>query len=167
MLRVSVSSTRYEETSPLRVTSSPSARDRSSVSIGEHCVAQHADAFDFDFDFIARLEAHFRLTEVADAFGCAHKNYVTGVKRHRLRDVRDERRNVEDQIARIATLKPRSVETLGDAQVVCGAEIGHGNDAGEQGAECVESLSAKPLLVGELNLASTDVVGNRVTEDGR
>src|SRR5439155_15340433 len=84
----------------------------------------------------------------------------------RLRDIADERRDVEDQVARARVLEHVAVQALLHAHVG-GVEVAGLDDPRADGAEGVEPLAAEPLPVAELRIARADVVRARVAKDAR
>src|SRR5262249_31481198 len=122
----------------------------------DHAVLEHADAGDLDLDDVGGIQ-------VADARGRARRDDVAGLERHVHARERDERRHVEDQIARRRVLANLTVDARDHAKL---RRIQPTDDAGPDRAERVEALRARPLTVALLEVADGDVVDARETHDG-
>jgi hypothetical protein len=94
----------------------------------------------------------------------AREDAIAGLQRQALRQVCDERRDVEEHVGRVVVLLGLAVHTCLDPQVV-GVNVGH--DAGTQRRKRIQALAHKNAAhghLGELQLARAHVVAAGVAQ---
>src|ERR1041385_3778906 len=111
-------------------------------------IAQHADAFDLDFDAIARVER-------PDARRRAGEDHIARLERHHRGDELEQHVAGEDHVARVAILADLAVPARGHRQR---GDVELGLDAGTEGREGVERLAARELDVFFLQVDRKSVV---------
>ena len=119
-----------------------------------------ADAADRDLDDVAVPERDRRVAEVSDPVRRSREDHVATLERDDVRDVGDERREPEDQVAGVAVLQHRAVDGLADLDLRL--ERLERDDLGLDRAERVVALAPEPLPVVELEVPGAHVVGRRV-----
>ncbi len=133
----------------------PPVERESAGGLGPHRVGQAAEVFDLDGDFVA-------VDQRADAGRRAGQDQVARDERHDRRDVGHQLAHREDHVAGGGHLAQLSVDGTGDQRV---GRLELGLDPRAERAESVEALAARPLPVGDLQVARRHVVGDGVTED--
>src|SRR3954452_8625347 len=123
-----------------------------------------ADAGDRDPHRVAALQELRRGKADANAGRRAGRDEVAGLKRQPGRDRLDERRDVEDEVARVRVLAQLAVDPASDVEVLRRDLVG-GRDPRPHRAEAVERLAEEPLLVVALPVARRHVVDDGVAED--
>src|SRR4029453_523566 len=88
-----------------------------SAPFGDNRIAQRADLLDLDLDHIAGLEPQRRLSEKAHAFGRARRDDVARGERREARDIRDDCRNIENEIGGAAVLDLDTVEERAQLEI--------------------------------------------------
>ncbi len=106
-----------------------------------------------------------RCPEDADARRRPGQDQVARLEREDRRDERDEPAHAEDQLGRVPVLEQLAVQPLHDPQPARVAELRHRHELRAERAERVEALRPRPLLVGALQVAGTDVVRAAVAGD--
>ena len=120
---------------------------------------------DLDRDLVAGLQQPRRVAEHADAGGRAGEDQVAGLERRRLRGVADDLVDPEDQVRGRRVLHRLAVQDRADPERVRIGDL-RSRDERPDGAERVRRLAARPLAVGELEVARGDVVRDDVAGDG-
>ena len=83
-----------------------------------------------------------------------------------LRELRDQARDREDHLRRVAVLLLDAVEAKGELEQICGSPISSGVTIhGPDRAAVVEALALEPLTVAALQIARRHVVERGVSED--
>src|SRR5581483_7003779 len=153
--------------SPLR----PSARDLSEGlsaghgRFGHHRVAEEADAVDLDLDDVAGVHGDRRRARLAAAARRPREDEGARGERAEAGGVGDETPDPEDELGRVPVLEHLAVQALDDAQPAPVPELRDGDEAVADGAERVEALSTRPLLVAVLQVARGHVVRTAVAGD--
>ena len=101
----------------------------------------------------------------AYAGGSAGGDHVAGLQRDHLRDVLDQLRNLENELAGVGFLQNLAADFERDIQRVRIGDLILGDDARPHGREGVEGLAHQPLRGGVLVIARADVVDDGVAED--
>ena len=87
------------------------------------------------------------------------------LERERVRDVGDEERHREEQVARVAVLQHLAVQPLHDTQAAAVAELRDRDELCAQRAKRVEALGARPLILAVLDVSRRHVVRAAVAAD--
>src|SRR6478736_5630819 len=135
------------------------------TSAGDHRIGDLAHAVDLDRDGVARLQQPLRVAEYADAGGRARQDQVAGLERRGSRGVADDLIDAEDEVRGRRVLQRLARDDRPDRERV---RVGHlgARDERADGAERVGRLAARPLAVGELEVASRDVICDEVAAHG-
>jgi hypothetical protein len=92
---------------------------------------------------------------------CRFANDVAELQGETCGNRRHQRRDTEDQVARIGILANLAVHPAFDVEIL-GIEIIAGRDPWAHRTECIERFAQKPLLVIALAIAGGDVVDDRI-----
>src|SRR5690242_10788226 len=126
-------------------------------SAEREAVLDRADAVDLDAIGVAVDEPLRRLEAHADAGRRAGRDHVARAERDAARARLDERRDVEDQVARGAALAQLGLAAAGHEPAaharVARVELVGRHDPRAHRAEGVEALAEVPLLVAHLHVA--------------
>ena len=95
---------------------------------------------------------------------CRFANDVAELQGETCGNRRHQRRDAEDQVARIGILAKLAVHPAFDVEIL-GIEIIAGRDPWAHRTECIERFAQKPLLVIALAIAGGDVVDDRISEN--
>ena len=131
-------------------------------------VLERANAFDFDFAHVPRLEQHGRgLARNAHAGRGAREDQVARLEGDDLRDEREQVRHAEDEFLRARILHRLAVQAELDAEVVRVEAFVRRHDHGPGRGEGVERLADGPLFffAAELPVPGTHVVAAGVAAD--
>src|SRR5437016_6204884 len=134
------------------------------VRLLHHAIAQHADAFDFELDDIARLE-EAKLLEPAAVADRARAEELARVQRLRARRVRDAVLELPVHVARIAAAPLLAVHARDHLEPVGIADLVGADEARAHGVAVIEVLA---LARAELarHLLRLLVARREVVEDG-
>src|SRR5437764_6149050 len=110
--------------------------------IGAHALPRGAEPVDAELDLVAGREVARRAVPQPDARRGARGDDVAGQERHKLTDVADEGRHVEDQLARRAALLGLAVHLEPELEIVHVADL---VGRGEKRPERREGIAALAL----------------------
>src|SRR5262249_14199657 len=102
-------------------------RSRGAV-LGDHGIAEDAQAIDFDLDDVAGLEPDGGFARHADTRRGAGEDQVAGLEGEDLREIRDQLVDPEDELAGGRVLHGLAVEPQADAQVVGVGDLIRGDE---------------------------------------
>src|SRR5215218_1422685 len=128
-------------------------------------VGQGAEAVDLDGDLVTVLEQDLRVPEDADAGWGAGRDEVAGLERDDPADVGDDVGDREDHLGGRGVLHRLAVAAAADAQLLGIVDLLARDEPRADRAEGVGRLAARPLAVGELQVAGADVVEADVALD--
>src|SRR3954452_19065321 len=137
----------------------------SSATAAPHRVAKGADAVDSHLDHVARTEKALGIAERSGARRRAGQDQIAGLQAGAGADVPEDRRDVEHHRADHVVLQGLVADRRPDPAGRRIADLVGGDQPRAERGEGVEGLRPGPLLLGELNVASRDVVGDRVGGD--
>src|SRR2546423_13302054 len=134
--------------------------------MGAQALPRGAEPVDAELDFVAGREVARRAVPQPDARRGARGDDVAGQERHKLTDVADEGRHVEDQLARRAALLGLAVHFEPELEIVHVADlVGRGEKRPER-REGIAALALHPLAAAlELEGALRVIVVQHVPGD--
>src|SRR2546423_2095764 len=139
--------------------------------MGAQALPRGAEPVDAELDFVAGREVARRAVPQPDARRGARGDDVAGQERHKLTDVADEGRHVEDQLARRAALLGLAVHLEPELEIVYVADlVGRGEKRPER-REGIAALALHPLaptleLEGALRVIVVQHVPGDVAQGG-
>src|SRR5208337_466529 len=133
-------------------------------------VAQLAEAFNADDNFIAWLQVARRFACKSDAARCSRGDHIARLQRYDARKVRHKIGNLEDQFPRIGMLQYLAAHAWSDNAEADIERMWIGDfiracEVRPHGRERVERLAQHPLRRERLNIAGADIVEGGVSEN--
>src|SRR5215831_6059798 len=130
-----------------------------------HRVPELSDSFDFNLHDIPGLHENRRISRESDPCRRSCRDDVANFKSHDLGNIRNEIRNVENQIPRIRLLHRLAVQTELDVETAPIAQLVARDEKWAHRRKRIKRLCPYPLAVTELQITRGHVVEDRITGD--
>src|ERR1051325_5604695 len=126
-----------------------------------YSVRKDTNTFKFDFDNIAGLHEHLRLSDKPDAARCPGGDDVARLERHHLGNKGDQVENLEDHVSGIRFLHRLPVQAELEIQPIAVTQGCSSDEVGSHRSKGIETFCAHPLSIGKLKIARRNIVDDR------